>query len=93
MGESSEIWRVGRSRRGGSDGDGGDGSLTFIPRNVALYLGGCHVSDESWEIWAARTRGSKGYGQVTKSDSHSRWTDESDPVTCQAVPHQVSETS
>jgi hypothetical protein len=76
-----KIWRIALSQRGWSDGVRGDGTCTFILRKVALHLGGCLVSDESWEIWAARTTGGEGYGQVTKSDSHARWIDESDPVT------------
>jgi len=39
MGEKSEIWRVGRSRRGGSDGDGGDGARVSIQRVTALEWG------------------------------------------------------
>jgi hypothetical protein len=54
-----------------------------FPRKVAFHLSGCLVSDESWEIWAARTTGGEGYGQVTKSDSHARWNDESDPASGQ----------
>jgi hypothetical protein len=52
-----------------------------FPRKVAFHLGGCLVSDGTWEIWAARTTGGEGRGQATKSDSHIRSIDESNPVT------------
>ncbi len=34
-----EIWRIGLSQRGWSDGDRGDGTCTSIPRKAALHRG------------------------------------------------------